>query len=64
MLYEVITRSAVSIGSPVDKEALFRRFVQPALLPDAVKTALLPSTSPAHASLTLAEKLEIWRGIV
>ena len=45
-------------------EALFRRLVQPALVPDTVKTALLPSTSPAHASLTLADKLEIWRGII
>ena len=45
-------------------EAMFRRFVRPEFLPETLKTALLPSTSPAHASRTLAEKLETWRGII
>ena len=44
-------------------EALFRRFSAGAL-PDDVKTALLPSSSPAHATLTLKEKLSRWRGII
>lgn len=43
--------------------ALYRRLVLPALdlpapLPDLV---VLPSTSPAHASLPLAEKVRRWR---
>ena len=45
-------------------QAMFRRLVQPALSGRPLEFALLPSTSPAHASLTTAEKLESWRGII
>ncbi len=45
-------------------QQLFERYVRPSCPNDAFEFALLPSTSPAHASLTLAEKLEIWRGII
>jgi TDG/mug DNA glycosylase family protein len=45
-------------------EAMFRRFVKPRLVCEGLEFALLPSTSPAHAALTLDEKLEIWRGII
>lgn len=43
---------------------MFRRFVEPDLSFVQLEYALLPSTSPAHASLTVAEKLETWRGII
>jgi hypoxanthine-DNA glycosylase len=41
---------------------LYRRRVAPTLAPDlaAVETRVLPSTSPAHASLKLGEKLALW----
>ncbi len=45
-------------------EAMFRQLVQPKLSPGIFDTALLPSTSAAHASLSVAEKLAIWRGII
>ena len=42
---------------------LFERFVAPELTPEAAKIPrrCLPSTSPAHASMRFAQKLEIWR---
>ena len=43
---------------------MFRRFAEPDLPSLQLEYALLPSTSPAHASLSLAEKLETWRGII
>ena len=43
---------------------MFRRFVQPELPHKRFGFALLPSTSPAHASLTLAGKVDAWRGII
>lgn len=45
-------------------QAMFRRLVQPGLAGRPFEFALLPSTSPAHASLTIAEKLDSWRGII
>lgn len=45
---------------------LFRRRVQPAL-PDAldpVRLATLPSTSPAHAAMPLAEKVTRWAAVL
>jgi hypoxanthine-DNA glycosylase len=45
-------------------QQMFERWVRPAVSEYRLEFALLPSTSPAHASLTLAEKLDIWRGII
>jgi TDG/mug DNA glycosylase family protein len=45
-------------------QQMFARYAQPAQESGELAFALLPSTSPAHASLTPAEKLEIWRGII
>lgn len=45
-------------------EASFRRRVLPGLDPAAFGFARLPSTSPAHASLSFAAKCEAWRVIV
>jgi hypoxanthine-DNA glycosylase len=45
---------------------LYRRRVQPTLpsAPAALPTVVLPSTSPAHASLSFAEKLARWRAVL
>jgi TDG/mug DNA glycosylase family protein len=43
---------------------MFCRFVRPELSHQHFAYALLPSTSPAHASLTLAGKADAWRGII
>lgn len=45
--------------------ALYRRHVLPGLAPRlrALATLDLPSTSPAHAALSLPAKLERWRGL-
>jgi hypoxanthine-DNA glycosylase len=43
---------------------MFRRFVQPELPGEQPRFVLLPSTSPAHASMTVADKIETWRGII
>jgi TDG/mug DNA glycosylase family protein len=45
-------------------QQMFTRYVQLSQGNGEVTLALLPSTSPAHASLTPAEKLETWRGII
>jgi hypoxanthine-DNA glycosylase len=45
-------------------QQLFTRYVQPSQADGDMVFALLPSTSPAHASLTPAAKLETWRGII
>ncbi len=42
-------------------EALFRRFVLPAVANRALELVTLPSTSPAHASLSFDDKLRKWR---
>jgi len=45
-------------------EQMFRKFAQ---LPDAntsLRFESLPSTSPAYASLSFAQKLRTWRGII
>lgn len=44
---------------------LYRRLVLNSLPPDlqAIQTVTLPSTSPAHASMTFAAKLKRWRAI-
>jgi len=46
--------------------ALFRRHVRPSLAPEwaAVETRVLPSTSPAHASLRLEHKLARWAAVL
>lgn len=43
-------------------EAAYRRYVVPALAPDALdlEYARLPSTSPAHASLSFSQKRAAW----
>ena len=45
-------------------EQLFNRFVQPVALTDKMVFAALPSTSPAYASMSYAQKLQAWRGII
>jgi hypoxanthine-DNA glycosylase len=45
-------------------EAMFRRFVMPSISTSELVFAALPSTSPAHASVPVAQKLAIWRGII
>ena len=46
-------------------EELYRRFVLPRLSGEfaAIRYVSMPSTSPAHAGMTFAEKLERWRTI-
>ena len=46
-------------------EEMYRRFVLPTLGPEfaAIRYECLPSTSPAHAGMTFAKKLEAWRRI-
>lgn len=39
---------------------VFGRHVQPMLMRDDIDTVTLPSSSPAHASLSLDRKLELW----
>lgn len=45
-------------------EALFHRLVLPTLADNAPELVLLPSTSPAYASLTFDEKLTAWRSML
>lgn len=46
-------------------EELYRRFVLPMLGPEfaAIRYECLPSSSPAHAGMTFAKKLDTWRRI-
>ncbi len=48
----------------VTAEIIFRRHVLPGLDDDCASLTRLPSTSPAHASLSFAEKLTAWREIL
>jgi double-stranded uracil-DNA glycosylase len=46
-------------------ENTFLRIVRPALAPDCpLQFARLPSTSPAHAALSVDKKLEAWRVVM
>lgn len=45
-------------------ETCFRRHVSPQLSDRGLKFTRLPSTSPAHASLSLEKKLRAWRAVV
>jgi len=45
-------------------QACFKQHVQGQLEGVCVSYARLPSTSPAHASVSFAEKLSAWRGIL
>jgi hypoxanthine-DNA glycosylase len=44
-------------------EQVFEKFVKPGLGPETsrIRYTCLPSTSPAHAGMTFAEKLDRWR---
>lgn len=42
----------------------FLRFVEPSLSLDGVERIRLPSTSPAHASLTFEQKLSAWAAAI
>jgi G:T/U-mismatch repair DNA glycosylase len=46
-------------------EEMYRRFVLPKLGEEFsyIRYAVLPSTSPAHAGMTFAKKLDRWRKI-
>ena len=44
-------------------EACFHRYVRPRLADRELQFTRLPSTSPAHASLSLAHKLRAWRAV-
>lgn len=41
----------------------YHRFVQKPLGSDAIEAECLPSTSPAHASLTLSDKVSAWSAV-
>lgn len=43
---------------------LWSRMVQPGLDPASVRYATLPSTSPAYAAMSVANKLSKWRSII
>lgn len=45
-------------------EAMFRRFVRWETLQCQPRLELLPSTSPAYASMPFAEKLRRWRDVI
>jgi hypoxanthine-DNA glycosylase len=45
-------------------EATFKRYVLSTLRGDSLSYRRLPSTSPAHASMTAARKLSAWRAII
>lgn len=45
-------------------QALYQRMVEPATAARIAKYRVLPSTSPAHASLGFAAKLDAWRDIL
>jgi hypoxanthine-DNA glycosylase len=45
-------------------EQMFQRFVIPVLSADGLNFESLPSTSPAHASMSFSQKLASWRGII
>jgi len=45
-------------------QASYERHVQPALGDLALHYERLPSTSPAHAAMSLAKKLDAWRAVV
>lgn len=45
-------------------ESLFRKRVMPQLDVGHARVCLLPSTSPAHAALSIGEKARIWRSML
>lgn len=45
-------------------ETLFRKRVEPQLDVELSRACLLPSTSPAHAALSVGEKARIWRSML
>jgi len=61
-------RNHASIGrvyfNGAKAEQCYRRHVAPALVRAELRLMRLPSTSPAHASLSFRAKLEAWRAVV
>ncbi len=45
-------------------EQMFRRFVEPTMTGLNCEFEALPSTSPAYAAMSFADKLESWRGVI
>lgn len=59
--HRAVRRIALNGGSAA---ALFRRHIAATLPPDrAIEVVQLPSTSPAHAGMAFAAKLDAWRVI-
>lgn len=44
-------------------ETCFHKYVRPHLCDHGLRFTRLPSTSPAHASLSLPQKLKVWRAV-
>lgn len=42
-------------------QQLFREFVHPDVVPKNVETRVLPSSSPAYAAMSLADKIGAWK---
>ncbi len=42
-------------------QQLFRKFVHPDVVPKNVETGVLPSSSPAYAAMSLADKIGAWK---
>ena len=63
VLFETYPKIALICFNGAKAASLYRRLALPTLSvrAAAIASQRLPSTSPAHASLTLAQKLEKWR---